>query len=82
MKQFIPKTIATYLAIVLLGGGLFIGARKITRATQTGPPPCQQQPKPECFPRGQRPICPNPNPPPCTLDAVAPGTATPKGGFE
>ena len=38
MKQLISKTIVTCLAIVLLGGGLLVGARKITRATQTEPP--------------------------------------------
>ena len=61
IKQLTPS-IATLLAIILLGGGLFIGARNITRATQTGPPPCEQRIKSECVPRGPKPICPNPNP--------------------
>ena len=34
MKQLISKTIVTCLAIVLLGRGLLVGARKITRATR------------------------------------------------
>ncbi len=43
MKQLISKTIVTCLAIVLLGGGLLVGARKITRATQTKSSACMQQ---------------------------------------
>ncbi len=72
MKKFTSKTVAIFLTIVLLGGGLFIGAQNITRATQTGMPLCEQWPKPECFPRGQKPIsiCPLPNPTPCLLESA------------
>ncbi len=74
MKKFTSKTVATFLTIVLLGGCLFIGARNITRATQTGPPPCEQRIKSDCFPRGERPVCPLPYLTPCPLESAAPGT--------
>ena len=71
MKHFILKIMQTFFVMFLIGGGLLIGARNITRATQTGPPPCQQERKPECFPRGERPVCPYPNPiSSCPLDTA------------
>ncbi|RKU12738.1 hypothetical protein C6501_10685 [Candidatus Poribacteria bacterium] len=48
--------------IVFMTGGLLFGAIKMIDITQSDTPPCQQQPKPECFPRGEKPVCPLPNP--------------------
>ncbi len=71
MKKFTSKTVATFLTIVLLGGCLFIGARNITRATQTGPPPCEQRIKSECIKDMPKPICPpQQERVPCPLDAI------------
>ena len=77
MKTLMLKTIAIFLTIVLLGGSLIIGARNITRATQTGPPPCELWPRPECFPREERPVCPLPYLTPCPLESAEPGATMP-----
>ena len=69
MKKFTSKTVAIFWTIVLLGGGLFIGARNITRATQTGPPLCEQRIKSECPKDMPKPICPpQQERVPCPLD--------------
>ena len=69
MKKFTSKTVAIFLTIVLLGGGLFIGAQNITRATQTETPPCEQRIKSECPKDMPELICPpQQERVPCPLD--------------
>ena len=75
MKTLMLKTVTTFLTILLLGGGLFVGAQNITRATQTGPPPCEQRIKSECIKDMPKPICPpQPERIPCPLKSAASGT--------
>ena len=39
--------------------------------TQIGTPDCEEQIRSDCFPRGERPTCPNMNPTPrCPMDAA------------
>lgn len=68
------------IPILILAFGLLLFGT--LEATQIDIPDCEQEQriKSDCFPRGERPTCPNMNPTPrCPLEAVVPGQLNNKG---
>ncbi len=70
MRQYYkPLLISIIIFTFMITSGLLLFGTY--DATQAGTLDCEQRIESDCFPRGERPICPNPNPTPrCPLDAA------------
>ncbi len=72
MRQYYkPLLTSIFIVTFIVASGLLLFGTY--DATQADTFDCERI-KSECFPRGERPTCPNPNPRTCPLDTAVPGT--------